>query len=255
MSPEDLFLLFAASALAGAVNSVAGGGTLLAFPAALAVGLPGVAASATTSVSLTPAAMAAAWAYRHELHGKRGYILLLLGPSILGGLLGAKLLLSTGDKLFSAVVPWMALSATLLILFKDVVWRSNGTSKESASLRRVAVIGLGVLLIAVYSGYFGAGKNIVMLALLTFLMKMTIHEVNALKSVLVSIITSVSSLYFLMNGAVSMQAVLAMTAGSVLGSYCCASFARRVRPTLVRYAVVGIGLSLTGALAYQRFGT
>jgi uncharacterized membrane protein YfcA len=249
----ELLFLVAAGVIGGVINSVAGGGTLITFPAALAVGLPAVAASATSSMSLLPGALAAMWAYRRELSG-RGRLIALLGPSAaVGGLCGALLLLSSAERVFTLIVPWMVLGATLLIVGKDLIWRRASTGLQNPSVARKLVIAVSVLGVAVYAGYFGAGKNIVLLALLTLLQRMTIHEANALKSAVVAMMTAVSSAFFLFKGVADLTVVVALAGGSVLGSFAGATVARRVNPEVVRYAVVGIGLTLSGALAYQRW--
>lgn len=251
MEAERLILLGFAGALAGVVNSMAGGGTLITYPAVLAAGLSGVVASATTSMSMLPGALSAAWAYRRELAG-RGRLLLLLGaPSLLGGLLGALLLVSTEERVFTQIVPWCVGAATLLIVAKDVIWRRASSGVRKPGFRRLLAIALGVLGVAVYTGYFGAGKNIMLLAMLTFLQRMTISEANALKSAVVALMTLVSSTFFLLRGSADLSVVAALAVGTIVGSYSGASVARRLKPLLVRYAVVGIGLSLTGALLYQ----
>lgn len=249
---ETLFLV-AAGALGGVINSMAGGGTLITFPAALAAGLPGVAASASSSMALLPGALSASWAYRRELQGRWSLIASLALPAALGGLLGAILLISSAERTFTMIVPWMVLGATLLIVARDLIWRRASTGRPSAGVARHVTIGVCLLAVAVYAGYFGAGKNIVLLALLTLLQRVTIHEANALKSAVVAMMTTVSSIFFLWKGLPNLGVVAALAVGSTLGSFAGASVARKVKPELVRYAVVGIGLMLSGALAYQRW--
>ncbi len=232
---------------------MAGGGTLVTFPAAMAVGLSGVTASATSSMSLMPGACAALWAYRRELAGKAPMIACLLVPSMAGGLFGASLLISSEERVFTMVVPWMVLGATLLIVAKDLIWRRASTGHQAPSVLRRVLVGVAIFGVAIYAGYFGAGKNIILLALLTFLQRMTIHQVNALKSAVVAMMTLVSSIFFLLESAANLEVAAALSVGAVMGSYSGASVARRMPPSMVRYAVVGIGLTLTGTLAYQRW--
>jgi uncharacterized membrane protein YfcA len=253
MSWSQIVLLFVASALAAAINSIAGGGTLLSYPVAVYVGLPPVVASATNSVAQAPGALAAAWAYRRELRGKRRLLLILAGPSFVGGILGSLLLLSLEERAFELIVPWMVLFATLLIFGKDFLWKRLRAVQERATPRRTWLAVCGVLGIAVYSGYFGAGKNILLLAMLTLVQKLTIHELNAVKCAVTAMVTSFTAVYFISQGAADPTAAPVMALGTVTGAYSAASLARRVRPLVVRYAVVAIGLGLAGALAYQRF--
>lgn len=254
MDGTQILCLLAAGALGGMINSVAGGGTFVTFPAAILFGnIKAVAASATSSMALMPGAFAAVWAYRRELKDLRGAVALLALPSVLGGLAGALLLTSSKESDFSAIVPWTVLGATLLIVGKDVIWRRASLSQTAPSWLRRVVLALAVGGVAVYAGYFGAGKNIILLALLTLLQRMSIHQVNALKSAVVSIMTLVSSLLFLFQGVADVEVAVTLGLGVVAGSYGGASVARRIRPILVRYVVVGIGLTLTGALAYQQW--
>lgn len=254
MDGTQFVCLLAAGALGGMINSVAGGGTFVTFPAAILFGnLKAVAASATSSMALMPGAFAAVWAYRKELSGLKPAVVLLALPSVMGGLAGAFLLTASKDSDFSQIVPWTVLGATLLIVAKDVIWARASLARTSPSWTRRIVLAIAVGGVAVYAGYFGAGKNIILLALLTLLQRMSIHQVNALKSAVVSIMTLVSSLLFLVQGVADLRVAGALGVGVVAGSYGGASVARRIRPILVRYVVVGIGLTLTGALAYQQW--
>lgn len=250
----DFLCLLVAGALGGIINSVAGGGTFVTFPAAMLFGgVPGVVASATSSMALMPGAFAAVWAYRRELAGMRKVLALLALPSVVGGLVGANLLISSEERVFTRIVPWTVLGATLLIVAKDVIWRKALLAKGDPGVVRRIAVASAVGAVAVYAGYFGAGKNIILLALLTLLQSMSIHQVNALKSAVVSMMTLVSSAFFLYQSAADLQVVLALGLGVVAGSYGGASVARQVRPLLVRYLVVAIGLTLTGTLAYQEW--
>lgn len=250
----DFLCLLAAGALGGIINSVAGGGTFVTFPAAMLFGgVSGVVASATSSMALMPGAFAAVWAYRRELAGMRKVLMLLALPSMAGGVFGASLLISSEERVFTRIVPWTVLGATLLIVAKDVIWRRALLSQREPGWPRRILVALAVGAVAVYAGYFGAGKNIILLALLTLLQSMSIHQVNALKSAVVSMMTLVSSAFFLIQSAADLQVAAALGLGVVAGSYGGASVARQIRPLLVRYAVVAIGLTLTGTLAYQQW--
>jgi len=240
-------LLFAAGAAAAGVNAVAGGGSLFSFPAALAVGLPPVAASATNTVALTPGVLASAWAYRRELDGQLRLAALLAVPTAIGGFVGAIVLFSAPDQVFEALVPWLVLAATLVVLGKDLIWRRVTTTAKQArpSALRLAAILSVLLLLSVYGGYFGAGLGMLCLAVLGWLKPMNIHQMNALKTVITSAANAAAAGYFVATGRAHWPAAAALTAGTLLGGYVCAAGARRVTPRLIRALVVTIGGLLT----------
>jgi uncharacterized membrane protein YfcA len=250
-------LLAGAAALAGAVNSVAGGGTLLSFPAAIAWGLPSTMANATNAVAMMPGSLASAWAYRRELRAHTRLIRLLTPPALVGGVAGAMLLHATPVQVFDAVVPWLVLGATLIILFQGRFGRApKSTSSHPEAQRRKTLVAVGAqLLVGVYGGFFGAAMGIVTLALLSLLMEDDIQARNGVKILLASLINGVASVYFLWAGLVSARAAVIMTAGAVAGGYLGAVVARRTPARVVRGLVVAIGLGLSVLLAYRAFGT
>ena len=241
------------SGVAGAINSIAGGGTLLSYPAALAVGLSPVVANATNTVALVPGTLASAVAYRAELFASRRYFVPLVFPSLAGGLLGAFLVLVAPASVFEAVVPWLVFGATLLILFKRPLLKHLGAVGPPSRARFVAVA-LGIFLMAVYGGYFGAGIGIITLATLSLLMPMDIHTMNARKTVLASIVNGAAAGLFLIKGTANLQAAGVMAIGSIGGGYLGARLARRVPAAVVSGAVVAIGLILTAVLLYRGVG-
>jgi len=242
-----------ASCLAGAINSIAGGGTLLSFPAALAVGLSPVVANATNTVALVPGTLASAFAYRQELFADKRHFVPLLLPSLCGGLIGAYLLLAAPARVFEAIVPWLVLGATLLILLKRPLLSRLGT-KDSPSRSRIVAVGLGIFLMAVYGGYFGAGIGIIILATLSLLTPMDIHTMNARKTVLASIVNGAAAGLFIAKGTANLPAAGVMAIGSIAGGYFGARLARRVPATVVSRAVVAIGLILAAILFYRGVG-
>lgn len=245
-------MLAVASFGAGAINSVAGGGTIVSFPAALAAGLPPVMASATNTVALGPGSLAAAWAYRRELEGNGRLALLLAAPAVAGSVGGAALLLAAPAALFDALVPWLVLGATGLLFFGDAVGRP-AESAARPTRARTAAVATGFAVAAVYGGYFGAGMGIVSLALLSRLHRMNIHQMNAMKTVIVGAINGCSAVYFLARGAFDGRAALVMTAGMLAGGFAGASLARKVNAKIVRGVVVAIGVGLSAVLAWRRW--
>jgi uncharacterized membrane protein YfcA len=245
-------LLFGAAALAGAVNSVAGGGTLLSFPAAIAWGLPGPMANATNALAMSPGSFASAWAYRRELAGARGLILSLLIPTLAGGVTGAVIMRLTPERLFDAIVPWLVLGATLAILGQRAIARKAETSAPPSPRRRAAAV-LGQFAVGLYGGYFGAAMGIVMLAVLALITPGDIHHRNAIKNLLSALINGVASIYFAVAGLIDPRAALLMTPGALAGGFIGAQLARRIPARIVRGLVVAIGLGLTGLLAYRAY--
>ncbi|WP_437908402.1 sulfite exporter TauE/SafE family protein [Sorangium sp. So ce327] len=257
-------LLAGGAAVAGAINAVAGGGTLVSFPAAIAAGLPPLAANATNAVALTPASLASAWAYRRELSRDYRVLRVLFLPSLLGGVVGSALLLVTPQRVFDAAVPGLVLVATLLLLWQNLrpaKPSANGGAADPGAERfalpsRPWLVFLLQFLVSVYGGYFGAGIGIMMLALLSsFAGDVDIHRLNGIKTVLASLINGVAALAFLFAGAVDAVATPIMMAAAVVGSLAGAVVARRIEPRKVRWFVVALGLTLTAKLAWNQFGS
>jgi uncharacterized membrane protein YfcA len=248
-------LLAGVAALSGAINSVAGGGTLLSFPAAMAWGLSSTVASATNAVAMMPGSLASAWAYRRELRAHARLVRLLAIPAVIGGVAGAMLLHATPTRVFNVVVPWLVLCATLIIFFKGRVGRAPRSSPTNPRAeRRKLFVAVGLqLVVGVYGGFFGAAMGIVMLALLSLLMEDDIQARNAVKILIASLINGVAAIYFLWVGLVSVRAAAIMTGGAVVGGYVGALLARRTPAGLVRALVVAIGLGISVLLAYRAF--
>jgi len=275
-------LLFLVAAVAGAVNSVAGGGTLLTFPALVWAGqfAPAWAgqveklANATSTVALWPGQLGSLWGYRREIGRSHTAIALLAVPSFLGGLAGALLLLGTANETFAALVPYLILTATLLFAVQRPLsrWqRSRGKEEgrrtneqggtpgtggpsslilhpSSFPLARWTVVLAFQFFVAVYGGYFGAGIGILMLAAFGFLGLTNIHRMNGLKNINGMCINAVAAVLFIVNGLVDWRLAPLMAAGSILGGYAGAGTARRIGQENVRRIVVLIGLGLTIAM-------
>lgn len=242
-----------ASGVAGAINSVAGGGTLISFPAAIAVGLSPVVANATNTVALVPGTLASAFAYRRELLKDRRFLAPLFVPTFFGGLIGAFLVLAAPARVFERLVPWLVFGATLLILFKRPILNSLGVGGPP-SRSRVVAIALGLFLMGVYGGYFGAGIGIITLAALGLLMPMDIHTMNAKKTLLASVVNGAAAGLFIIKGTANLPAAGVMALGSIGGGYLGAHWARRIPAAAVSAMVVVIGLVLTGLLLYRGVG-
>lgn len=267
ISPWEMTLLFGAAFVGGAVNSVAGGGTLLTFPALLWAHQLEIVANATSTVALWPGALSSFWGYRHELRSGWGEILVLAVPSFVGGVLGAVLLVRTDNATFAAIVPWLILLATLLFLAQRPLseWQRRRATRLAGSDNRAQVAegrpGAGrwatvlgfQFLVGVYGGYFGAGIGILMLAAFGYLGFTNIHHMNALKNLNGMCINGIAAVLFISKGLVDWRLALLMAAGAILGGYAGAGTARRVGQPAVRAAVIVIGFSLSAWLLLRQF--
>ena len=234
---------------AGLINSIAGGGTLVSFPALLWVGRDPILANATSTVALWPASLAGVYGFRREL--KRGSRLILLFgvPSLLGGVLGAGLLLRTPSEILARLVAFLILFATLLLAVREPISRSLKKTEESEPTRAWwAGAVLFQFLVGVYGGYFGAGIGILMLAALGLLGFTDIHRMNALKNLLAICINGVAALWFIASGKVYWADVLLMTFAAIAGGYTGARLAYRLGRRFVRIAVIVIGLVMSISL-------
>ena len=257
MSLTQLLLVVVAALVGGVMNSIAGGGTLLTFPALVALGIPPINANATSTVALWPGALGSMWGYRGELRGAAPWAVGFAVPSLLGGATGAWLLLRTPAERFSAIVPWLVLGATMLFMVQRPVMRwlaagRAGTQRSDADLtasRPPMAILWYQFAVAVYGGYFGAGVGILMLAALGFMGLRNIHRMNGLKNWGGLCMNAVAAAMFAFSGLVNWSVALAMAIGAIAGGYLGSRTAQRVPQDLVRGAVVVIGL-VSGLLLF-----
>ena len=253
MTTSALLYLVSAATAAGVMNSMAGGGTILTYPTLVFLGLPAVSANATSTVGLLPGALASLYGYRREVSAHRDWLTTLLVPSLLGGALGAVLLMHTRDLAFARVAPFLILFATVLFMFQGLVssWTGHHTAvaRTRARLVTASLFQFGV---SVYGGFFGAGIGILMLACLGFLGVGDIHAANGLKNFFGFCINSVAALTFIAHGKVAWPEAVVMIAGSIAGGYMGARFARHIGREWARRAVVVIGLAIAAALLYEQ---
>ena len=251
-------LVVLASAVAGAVNSIAGGGTLLTFPALVGLGIPPIVANATSTVALWPGALGSMLGYRRELKGMRRWAIAFAVPSLIGGLVGAWLLLQTPPDRFATLVPWLVLGATALFMVQGWIARLVRTRRRtvvSGERRSVSDLADGVsalrpppsalffqFLVAIYGGYFGAGVGILMLASLGFAGFTNIHQMNGLKNWGGLCMNAVAAIMFAFSDIVSWPVALSMAVGATAGGYAGSRLAQRVPQPAVRRAIVFIGL-------------
>jgi uncharacterized membrane protein YfcA len=253
----QLAAIAAVSAISGAVNSIAGGGTLLTFPALLGLGVPPVAANATSTVALWPGSLASMLGYRRELVGAERWALRLAIPSILGGLTGALLLMATSDEQFRAIVPWLVFGATLLFAVQGrlMTWL-RGHVADPAHREGPIEPTRGMMtvqfLVSIYGGYFGAGAGIVMLAAFGLMGMTNIHRMNGLKNFNGICFNGIAAATFAVKGLVNWPIALVMAIGSSAGGYAMSGLAQRVPQAWVRGAVSVIGLSSAVWLYWSR---
>jgi uncharacterized protein len=243
---DTIIFLFFAGALGGALNSVAGGGSFIAFPALLFTGVPPIPANATNTIALWTAAAASGGAYRKRLDIPRRVMIPLLTVSLIGGLAGALLLLKTPAHTFMRVLPWLTLGATLLFAFgKKLAGRRGSVLEHEASGAALVGATLFQLMVAVYGGYFGGGMGIVMLAMMAVLGMTNIHAMNALKSVMAFVINGVAVVTFILARAVYWKHGVIMIVGGIAGGYIGAHYAQKMPQLWIRVFVVLVGAVMT----------
>jgi len=259
MTPLDFphgAVAFGSAFLAGAINSVAGGGTLISFPTLIWLGLPSVTANATSTVAIWPASVSSMFGYRREVRSTPMRMLLLVIPSLLGGVIGALLLRWTPPEIFDALVPFLILFATLLFMAQETVQRKlkTDTAEARGSTTWLAGAMCFQLMVAVYGGYFGAGIGILMLAALSILGLTDIHQMNGLKNFFGGCINGVAAFYFIWSEMVYWPYVFIMALGAIAGGYLGAGLARRTGRTAVRRIVIGIGFAMALSLFLKFLG-
>jgi len=241
---------FGAAFLAGAINSVAGGGTLVSFPALIWLGLNSVTANATSTVAIWPGTVGSAWGYRREIRTAEARFLALIVPSLVGGFIGALLLRYTPTVMFDHMVPFLILFATLLFMAQEPIQRMLKTADAAAHRSTKWLVGgmFFQLCVGLYGGYFGAGIGILMLAALSILGLQDIHEMNSLKVIFGGSVNGIAAAYFIWARMVYWPYVLLMAVAAILGGYFGAGTARRMGQQAVRRIVIAIGLGMALSL-------
>jgi uncharacterized protein len=251
-SVESL-VLFGGSVVAGAMNTVAGGGTLLTFPTLIWLGMPSVMANATNTVAIWPGSLGSVWGYRRELSGVDRRVYALVVPSVIGGIAGAILLRVTPTQVFDRLVPILVLFATVVFLVQEWFQRlfNRSSTEEHEGPKWVAEAMLFQLAVAVYGGYFGAGIGILMLAALGIMGHTNIHQMIAVKNLLAVCINGVAAVYFVFSGLVSWPHVIVMAVGAIAGGVGSARVARRLNQETVRRMVIVLGFGMAVSLMFR----
>lgn len=244
LGPLDLLVAGVAAVAAGAVNALAGGGTLITFPTLTALGLPAVAANVTNTVALAPGHLGATLAQAGDLRSQGRRLRLFLPAGILGGLAGGLLLLHTSERTFRLLVPYLILLASGLLAVQEPLrgWLTRRLAGMGAHGSHDVLAVLPVFAASIYGGYFGAGLSVIVLAALGLLLDDSLTRLNAVKQALGFCVNATAAALFLFSGKVVWSAAAVMVVGAVAGGALGGRLAGRVRPKTLRRAVVTIGV-------------
>jgi len=244
MTEVELIVIGITAVAGGAVNALAGGGTLLTFPVLTAVGIPTVAANITNTVALCPGYLGGTLAQLRDLSGDKRKLWLLGSAGALGGVVGGILLLNTGEQTFRRLVPYLILLAAGLLVVKEPLhrWHRRRVGVGRATHNEPVGTVLLVLLASIYGGYFGGGLSVIVLAVLALMAHDSLTRLNALKQVISFCVNFAAAVFFLFSGKVVWQATLVMAAGALIGGIIGGRLADSVRPQVLRWMVVVVGL-------------
>ncbi|TQS44518.1 sulfite exporter TauE/SafE family protein [Cryptosporangium phraense] len=252
-SLSNVALLLVAGLAAGAVNAIAGGGSLLTFPALIATGLPSIAANVTNSVSVTPGYLSSVWGSREDLTNQRKRAMALVPLAILGGVGGCVLLLVTPADVFEFVAPFLVLAATAVLGLQPRLQKIVGHPAALSSKKQTATMATLTLLGAAYGGYFGAALGVVLVAVLALVLDEKLQRINALKNVLSATIGLVTVAVYAIFGPVSWVGVAIVAPATVAGGYLGARLARKLSAKALRATIVTFGTTIGLVLLFQAF--
>jgi uncharacterized membrane protein YfcA len=240
----DFVAIGLAAVAAGLVNAIAGGGTLISFPALIAVGVPPVAANVTNTVALVPGYLGATFAQLKDLVGQERRLRLLIPTGALGGIVGGLLLLNTSEKLFAQLVPYLLLLAAFLLAIQDIVrkWVVRRIEASGGAAANEAWSIGPVFLASIYGGYFGAGLSVIILAVLGLVIDDTLTRLNGLKQIIAFSVNVAAAIFFVFSDQVVWTAAVVMAVGAVLGGVLGGKLARLVKPQALRAIVVTIAV-------------
>ncbi len=256
ISLPHLLLLLAAGFAAGGVNAIAGGGTILTFPALLLTGSDSIRANATSTLALIVGIVGSVYGYREHFAAIKGWLRQLLPVSLVGGLLGALLLTHTSSATFDRIVPFLLLFATVLFMFQGMISSrlpGGGRDVEAAKGPALAAIILQFFT-AIYGGYFGAGIGILMLATLSLSGLRNLNHMSAVKTALGGLINVVAAVYFIGCGLIDWPKMTVIALGAIPGYYLGSLFTQRIEARTVRRVICGIGLVIAGYFFVKKFG-
>lgn len=244
LSGFDYVWVALAAVAAGAVNALAGGGTLITFPMLTAVGVPAVAANVTNTVALCPGYFGGTLAQWNDLRGQKRRLWLILPAAALGGVIGGLLLLQTGEKLFKELVPFLILLASVLLAIQDPVraWMTRRMAEGDRGGSLESVTWLPVGLASIYGGYFGAGLSVIVLSALGLTLEDNLTRLNALKQAVAFAVNVAAAVFFIFSGKVVWAAALVMALGALIGGVLGGRLAGRIKPSTLRWVVIAIGV-------------
>ncbi len=246
MSIWEALAVFAAGIGAGTINTIVGSGTLITFPVLLATGLPPITANVSNALGLVPGSVSGAIGYRRELKGQKKRVLRLGAAALVGGLVGAILLLALPSDAFDAIVPVLIGLALVLVLLQPriaaaVKRRRERTGSEAHPDGGPALL-VGLLLASVYGGYFGAAQGVLYLSLMGLLLHDDLQRVNAVKNILGALVNGVAAVFFLFVAEFDWTAVLLIAVGSTIGGQLGAKVGRRLSPAVLRGVIIAVGV-------------
>lgn len=246
MSIWEALAVFAAGIGAGTINTIVGSGTLITFPVLLATGLPPITANVSNALGLVPGSVSGAIGYRRELKGQKKRVLRLGAAALVGGLVGAILLLALPSDAFDAIVPVLIGLALVLVLLQPriaaaVQRRRERTGSEAHPDGGPALL-FGLLLASMYGGYFGAAQGVLYLSLMGLLLHDDLQRINAVKNILGALVNGVAAVFFLFVAEFDWTAVLLIAVGSTIGGQLGAKVGRRLPPTVLRGVIIAVGV-------------
>jgi uncharacterized membrane protein YfcA len=247
MSPAEAVAVLAAGIGAGTINTIVGSGTLITFPVLLAVGLPPVTANVSNTLGLVPGSVAGAIGYRGELAGQRGRLLRLGGVCLVGGAIGAILLVNLPSGAFHAIVPVLIALALVLVVLQPRLTRALQASRQrsgsAAPVHGGPVLLLGLFLASIYGGYFGAAQGVIYMSLMGVLLDESLQRINGLKNVLAAMVNGIAALFFVVIAHMDWVAVALVAAGATIGGLIGARVGRRLPPMALRGLIVAVGIA------------
>lgn len=246
MAAGQLVFVGVAGLGAGIVNGVAGGGSLLSFPALLAVGTPALTANVTSTVGIWPGYLGGSAGFRREISGQRDRLRELMVPVIVGSIVGTVLLLATPTGAFALIAPYLIIGACVLFAVQPLLARQLRKGR-TGGMHPFVLQGL-VGLASVYGSYFGAGLGVLLLAVLGLAIPDALQKVNGLRSAIALAVNTIAAVVFALVAPVAWTAVAVMIAGSLAGGYLGAQFARQIPAIVLRLVVIALGLAAAGRL-------
>ena len=240
----EYILVGLAASAAGFVNAIAGGGTLITFPLLTAIGVPAVIANVTNTVALCPGYLGATYAQRQDLKDQSKRLWLFIPAAVIGGILGALLLLNSGERLFRSIVTYLILLASALLAIGEPVkkWLNRRNKTHGIIDEKTAWAIIPVILASIYGGYFGAGLSVIVLAVLGLVLQDSITKLNALKQIIAFSVNIAAAIFFVFSGNVNWPIALIMAVFALLGGTLGGRLAGRIKPSTLRWTVVTIGV-------------